>query len=145
MQVEHKKGMGHRIYEQLNFPGHFLLFIHIHISKTGQVVDTMLKISELQTKDVVNILDGKNLGTICDLDIDLQHGRVNAIVCPGAGKFFGLLSNGQDIVIPWRNIVKIGSDVILVRLDERPYLLEEEEKDDYPSSNGTHYRPYKHE
>lgn len=89
----------------------------------------MLKISEFQTKDVVNVIDGKKLGTVVDLEIDLHQGRVDAIVCPGAGKFFGLFSSGQDIVIPWRNIIKIGRDVILVRLDEREYPADELELD----------------
>jgi len=99
----------------------------------------MLKISEFQTKDVVNVADGRKLGTVCDLEIDLKNGRVDAIVCPGQGKFFGLISGGQDIVIPWRNIVKIGSDVILVRLDEKPYLVE----DKGSKENNNHSQPYK--
>jgi YlmC/YmxH family sporulation protein len=106
----------------------------------------MLKISEFQTKDVVNILDGKKLGTVSDLEIDLKNGRIDAIVCPGPGKFFGLFASGQDIVVPWNHIVKIGSDVILVRLDDKPYLIDEKEatqKDSYTHSSV--YRPYTHE
>lgn len=78
----------------------------------------MVKISDFQTKEVVNILDGKRLGQISDLEIDLRHGRVEAIVVPGPGKFLGLFSAGNDFVIPWRNIVKIGKDVVLVRMEE---------------------------
>lgn len=79
----------------------------------------MIKISELQTKDVVNIQDGKRLGQVTDLDLNLKKGRVEAIVIPGSGRFFGLFGGGgNDYVIPWRNIVKIGKDVILVRLDD---------------------------
>ncbi|CEH32085.1 YlmC/YmxH family sporulation protein [Aneurinibacillus migulanus] len=80
----------------------------------------MVKVSEFQEKDVVNILDGKNLGQVTDLEINLQAGRVEAIVVPGKGngKFFGFFGGGEDITIPWRNIVKIGRDVILVRLDD---------------------------
>lgn len=104
----------------------------------------MLKISEFQTKDVVNILDGKKLGTVCDLEIDLKHGRIDAIVCPGPGKFFGLFASGQDVVIPWNHIVKIGTDVILVRLDERPYLLDEKEYKQKDTHDPPVYRPYTH-
>ncbi|MDF2679984.1 MAG: YlmC/YmxH family sporulation protein [Brevibacillus sp.] len=78
----------------------------------------MVKISDFQTKEVVNILDGKRLGQISDLEIDLRHGRVEAIVVPGPGKFLGFFSAGNDFVIPWRNIVKIGKDVVLVRMEE---------------------------
>ncbi len=78
----------------------------------------MVKISDFQTKEVVNILDGKRLGQISDLEIDLRHGRVEAIVVPGPGKFLGFFASGNDLVIPWRNIVKIGKDVVLVRVEE---------------------------
>lgn len=76
----------------------------------------MIKVSELQAKDVVNISDGKRLGMIADLDIDLEKGIVRAIVVPGSGRFFGLFGSSQDYVIPWNQIVKIGTDVVLVEL-----------------------------
>jgi YlmC/YmxH family sporulation protein len=104
----------------------------------------MMKISELQTKDVVNILDGRKLGTVTDLDINLHQGRIDAIICPGEGKLFGLLSGGEEIVIPWRNIVKIGNDVILVRLDEASYFLEDEEDSKNEDKRPPVYRPYTH-
>lgn len=113
--------------------------------------EAMLKISELQSKDVVNIIDGKKLGSICDLDIDLHRGRVDAIICPGDGKFFGLFASGDDIVIPWRNIVKIGSDVILIRLEDPPYVLNEpvdkseSELNHKTNENANVYRPYRHD
>lgn len=102
----------------------------------------MLKISEFQTKDVVNVSDGKKLGTVVDLEIDLQQGRVDAIICPGHGKFFGLFSGGKEIIIPWRNIVKIGEDVILVRIDEEMYVDEALETNHHESRKPTNYRPY---
>jgi YlmC/YmxH family sporulation protein len=77
----------------------------------------MINISDFQTKDVVNVIDGKNLGQISDLELDLRTGRVEAIIVPGPSKFFGMFSAGNDIVIPWKNIVKIGLDVVLVKFD----------------------------
>jgi len=86
-----------------------------------------VKISDFQTKDVINIVDGKKLGQISDLELDLRQGRIEAIVVPTATRFFGMLGGGNDVVIPWRNIVKIGADVILVRLDEaKTYRAEEQ-------------------
>lgn len=79
----------------------------------------MIKISDFQMKDVVNVIDGKNLGQISDLELDLRTGRIEAIVVPAPSKFFGMFSSGNDFVIPWRNIVKIGLDVVLVKFDER--------------------------
>jgi YlmC/YmxH family sporulation protein len=79
----------------------------------------MMKISELQAKDVVNIADGKKLGQIQDFEMDLTQGLIKAIVVPTEQKLFSWLSSGQEVVIPWNQIVKIGSDVILVRLGNR--------------------------
>lgn len=77
-----------------------------------------MKISDFQSKDVINIVDGKKLGVITDLELDLRQGRIESIVVPASGKFFGFFGGGADIIIPWRNIVKIGMDVVLVKLDE---------------------------
>lgn len=95
----------------------------------------MMKISEFQTKDVVNILDGRRLGQITDLEINLNLGVIDAIVVPGQGKFLGLFGGGNDLVIPWKNIVKIGKDVVLVRLDDSLISQPKNEIDEG-------YRPY---
>lgn len=75
-----------------------------------------MRISELQSKDVVNVEDGKRLGTIGDMEIDLDSGLIRSIVIPAQGRFFGMVSSGQDYIIAWNQIVKIGTDVILVDL-----------------------------
>lgn len=77
----------------------------------------IMKISDFQTKDVINIVDGKRLGQITDMEIDLRQGRIESIVVPHFTKFFGMFGNGTELVIPWRNIVKIGADVVLVRME----------------------------
>ena len=74
----------------------------------------MLKTSDLKLKEVVNVLDGKRLGGITDIEIDIETGRLTAIVVPGQGKFLGLFGRNEDNVIPWEKINKIGMDVILV-------------------------------
>ncbi|RKD24111.1 YlmC/YmxH family sporulation protein [Ammoniphilus oxalaticus] len=94
-----------------------------------------MRISEFQTKDVVNVLDGRRLGQITDLEINLKLGQIDAIVVPGQGKFLGLFGGGNDFVIPWRNIVKIGKDVVLVRLED--VLFKEPEM-----GQADEYRPY---
>ncbi|MCD8509640.1 MAG: YlmC/YmxH family sporulation protein [Bacillus sp. (in: Bacteria)] len=75
----------------------------------------MLKISDMQEKDVVNLADGRLLGQISDLDINLDTGKVDAIILGGGGRMMGLFNREAELIIPWKNIVKIGSDVILVR------------------------------
>ncbi len=75
----------------------------------------MVKISEFQIKDVVNVSDGKRLGNIGDIEINLTTGKIDAVVITGSGKVLGFFGREEDIVIPWKNIIKIGQDVILVR------------------------------
>lgn len=55
-----------------------------------------MKISELQEKDVVNIADGRKLGQIYDLELDMQKGVIQAIVVPGETRWFGLVSGGMS-------------------------------------------------
>ncbi|CAM4147941.1 YlmC/YmxH family sporulation protein [Paenibacillus alkaliterrae] len=87
-----------------------------------------MKISDFQTKDVINIVDGKKLGQITDLELDLRQGRIDSIVVPQYTKFLGMFGGGgTEVVIPWRNIVKIGADVVLVRMDDTKSLRSEDE------------------
>jgi YlmC/YmxH family sporulation protein len=74
----------------------------------------MLKTSDLKLKQVINVIDGKLLGGITDIEIDVESGKLTAIVVPGNGRFLGLFGRSEDVVIPWEQINKIGSDVILV-------------------------------
>lgn len=96
----------------------------------GDLGESNMKISDFQTKDVINIVDGKKLGQISDLELDLRQGTIQSIVVPSQGKFFGLLGGGADMVIPWRSIVKIGLDVVLVKLDDTRMYRHPEEGDD---------------
>ena len=77
-----------------------------------------MRISELQAKDVINIVDGRKIGHVGDLVLDLRQGRIESLIVPEGGRFFGLFGGGVDVVIPWRSIVKVGEDVVLVRLDD---------------------------
>ncbi|MBX5467616.1 MAG: YlmC/YmxH family sporulation protein [Firmicutes bacterium] len=77
----------------------------------------MVKTSELRAKEVINVVDGRRLGLIGDLEIDLEAGRVKAFVILGGSRWFGLFGRERDIVIAWDQIQKIGQDVILVHLE----------------------------
>jgi YlmC/YmxH family sporulation protein len=87
----------------------------------------MVKISDFQIKDVVNVSDGKKLGNIGDIDINLTTGKIDAVVVSGSGKVLGFFGKDEDIVIPWKNILKIGEDVILVRYKDQEIKYIEEE------------------
>ncbi|WP_409275558.1 YlmC/YmxH family sporulation protein [Neobacillus sp. SCS-31] len=75
----------------------------------------MVRISDFQMKDVINVADGKKLGNVTDIDINLATGKIQAVVIGGAGRVLGFFGKDEDTVIPWANILKIGQDVILVR------------------------------
>ncbi|WP_141431273.1 YlmC/YmxH family sporulation protein [Bacillus sp. 03113] len=89
----------------------------------------MVKISDFQIKDIVNVANGKKLGNIGDIEINIVTGKIEAIIINGAGKVLGFFGREEDIVIPWNNILKIGEDVILVRYKDNFDLTETEEKE----------------
>jgi YlmC/YmxH family sporulation protein len=76
----------------------------------------IIKISDLRDREIINILDGRRLGPIKDIVLDLEQGKINAIVLPGfaGGRFLGLFGRNDDIIIPWEKINRIGVDVVLV-------------------------------
>lgn len=70
---------------------------------------------ELMQKEVINKQDGKRLGYIKDLGLDIFQGQICSIILPQKEK--GLFCGKEEgLVIPWNDIEKIGQDVILVRL-----------------------------
>lgn len=76
----------------------------------------MTRASDLRLRDVVNIPDGSRLGLISDFEVDLETGKVLALVVPGPRRFWGLFGRETEYVIPWDRVRKIGADVILVEL-----------------------------
>lgn len=82
----------------------------------------MVRISDLRMREVINVADGRRLGPIKDIDIDLEEGRISAIILPGhgAGRLMGILGREEEVVVPWHKIRKIGIDVILVDLTSVP-------------------------
>lgn len=77
----------------------------------------MVKISDLRSREIINVVDGRRLGLIKDIDIDLEEGRITSIILPGiSGKFLGFLGKEEEIIVPWDKIMKIGADVILVEI-----------------------------
>lgn len=74
-------------------------------------------IAELRNKEVICKSNGARLGNVDDVEIDVQSGRLNAIVIYGRSKMIGFLGKCEDIVIPWCDIDIIGEDTILVSCD----------------------------
>ena len=74
-------------------------------------------INDLSCKEVLNIKDGKILGFITDLEIDICNGSICALIVTENGGFIDF-KNCKDIIIPWKNICKIGDDVVLVDISD---------------------------
>ncbi|KIY20697.1 MULTISPECIES: YlmC/YmxH family sporulation protein [Mesobacillus] len=90
----------------------------------------MVKVTEFQVKDVVNVSDGKRLGNIEDYEINLTTGKIEAVVIGSAGKVLGFFGKDDEVVIPWRNILKIGEDVILVRYKDSGEGLQHDDREE---------------
>lgn len=74
----------------------------------------MIKISELKQREVINLSDGRKLGIVYDVEIDMEKGTIDAIIMPGTGRVMGIFTRESDVVVSWDNIKKIGTDVILI-------------------------------
>lgn len=83
----------------------------------------MIKTSELRDKEVININTGKKLGNIIDIEVNLEEGRIEGIVLPGDNKLFRFFNKQSEIYIPWESIKKIGSDVILVDINDNNAIV----------------------
>ena len=71
---------------------------------------------DFKHKEVVNITNGKRLGYVQDVCADLETGTITHIIVPGNNKILNIFSQGNDVVIPWKNIKCIGDDLILVEI-----------------------------
>ena len=67
-------------------------------------------------REVINIVDGKRLGEIKDIELDLERGKIKSIILPGSGGLLSFFGRNEDIVVPWDRIRKLGTDVILVEV-----------------------------
>ena len=74
-----------------------------------------MKLSDLQSKYIVNVRDGKHIGNIIDVRIDEKGAIISLIIEPNKS-FFSFSKGKIDTEIRWNSIQKIGEDVILVNL-----------------------------
>ena len=72
-------------------------------------------VTDLRSKDVINVEDGCRIGCVTDVEIDTCTGcLINIVVFCGRG-IWGFFGRGEEIIINWKDIVIIGNDSILVR------------------------------
>lgn len=75
-----------------------------------------MRLSDLQSKDVINVQNGKCIGNIIDVSIDSDGKAIVLLV--EKYRFFMSLFNSNTVEIKWHQIEKIGKDVILVNIQE---------------------------
>lgn len=75
-----------------------------------------MKLSELQKKDIVNVNNGKRIGSIIDININ-NEGVMDEIIIEKSSFIFSMFSNKNELSIKWEQIKKIGEDVILVDIN----------------------------
>ncbi|MCL5116528.1 MAG: YlmC/YmxH family sporulation protein [Firmicutes bacterium] len=79
-----------------------------------------MRMSELASKDIINLTNGGRLGSLGDSDlvIDPETGTIQAIIVPQRGR----LNRGQRIEIPWSAIRRVGPEVMIVDLADVPKI-----------------------
>ena len=73
-----------------------------------------MRLSELQTKKIISVLSGKNIGTIIDIEIS-NSGNIEALIIEQGRSSIFNLNKESDIKVSWEEITKVGEDVILVK------------------------------
>ena len=92
----------------------------------------MISTEDIRDKEVINIYDGRSMGYVDDIEINLERGTVEGIVIFGKRGLFGLFGKEEDRVIPWRSIRRIGDDVVLAEVPgsgTREFTYERREKE----------------
>lgn len=74
------------------------------------------RVSELRCKEVINIADGRRFGYVGDVEVDLDSGRVLALVVPGRPRLWG---RDEDAIFPWESVRRFGTDTILVEAGQQ--------------------------
>jgi YlmC/YmxH family sporulation protein len=90
----------------------------------------LAKVSDLQEREIVNIIDGRRLGPIKDIDIDVETGKITALILPGSGRFLNIFGRREDYIVPWEKIIRIGVDVILVEAQQYTEIPRKERIDE---------------
>lgn len=69
-----------------------------------------MRLSELQSKEIINVVNGRRVGTIIDVVLDEKGYIKNLVLEEKRGRKF----THEEYNILWSQIVKIGDDIILV-------------------------------
>lgn len=71
-----------------------------------------MRLSELQTKEIINMTTGKRLGLIIDVIVD-TNGSIKSLILEE--KRVRRIASREEYELSWNQISKIGDDIILVK------------------------------
>ena len=77
-----------------------------------------MRLSELSGKEIVDINKAERLGVLgqTDLEINEQNGQIEAMLIPSL-KWFGMKRHGGEIRVEWKQIKKIGNDMMIIDME----------------------------
>jgi YlmC/YmxH family sporulation protein len=86
-------------------------------------------LSELSGKEIVDLRKAERLGLLgqTDLEIDDATGQITALLI-STTQWFGLKKKGSEVRVPWQNIKKIGSDMIMIEMPQNATQYPNNEK-----------------
>ncbi len=74
----------------------------------------MIRISDIMDKEVINVKNGKRMGFISDIDMDINEGKIISFTIVGDNGMNLFSRNYEGQVVFWNDIIKIGCDTIIV-------------------------------
>ncbi len=86
------------------------------------------RVTELKSKEVININDGTKLGYVSDVEIDISNGKVVSIVVPILSKNSPVFAKKEEFIIPFEDIKKSGNDLLLVSYEQKEVIDARREK-----------------
>mgnify|MGYP000376386678 FL=1 len=78
-----------------------------------------MKFLELRQKDVINCNTGECLGLVLDLEFEIHTGKICYLIVPKTTKMLICVGKNKVYKIPYKCIVRIGRDTILVDINEK--------------------------
>ncbi|MCK0470803.1 YlmC/YmxH family sporulation protein [Halalkalibacter sp. APA_J-10(15)] len=77
-----------------------------------------MRLSEISNKEIIDFQKGERLGILgqTDLQIDEETGEIQAFIIPTM-KWFGFGKKDKEYTVYWKQIKKIGEDMIIIELE----------------------------
>lgn len=77
-----------------------------------------MRLSELGGKEIVDMNRAERLGVLGQTDLEFNDsGQITALIIPSV-KWFGLMKKGNELRVPWSQIKKVGTDMLIIDFQE---------------------------